>query len=275
MDYAFTLLSGAWEDTATLFGGFWSGAISFLVALVTLFILWRWLEPREMRGEVRIAVAGAASVCLVGLIVLVAHLLVFTPMRLYVDERKHVTELEKTLETARSESMARVDLTRTAIAPLGTSDAEWPFVNVHYTNSGNITATHLASNWMVAIAPAGPGISPDGIQRMQDALLALDRWPSDMAESAQRDFNPRDGKVTSIPDRKGKTSALFLKEFDGVFGANPGQAAALYIVIAFKYRDANTPENMVRVTEYCWWFQGNQLRHECGRGRTFLESLTP
>jgi len=163
------------------------------------------------------------------------------------------------------ESPARIRVTRTQPVPMAVSKAPFPAMNIYFDNDGDLPAVGYTYRWSAAFSSAYlPGTE---IAKAQDDLLAWDGWRAQVAANALSDLYRGDGKQLSIPNQENQ-AAEFIKRFDGVFSGTD----VLYLFVTFKYTDQSLPPGGLRVTEFCGWYQGNPLRHECGRNRTFVES---
>jgi hypothetical protein len=143
------------------------------------------------------------------------------------------------------------------------SGAAFPALNIYYDNAGQGVARGIVNRFGAGF---GSGqLSDDSILAEQDKLLKWDGWQSAMDRRKQYEMHPGDpGEFTSIPNMEGSLAAQFRSNWDKV-GAG---TTALYVFITFKYFD---PSGGIRVTENCFWFSGGFARHECGRGRAFIE----
>ena len=81
----------------------------------------------------------------------------------------------------------------------------------------------------------------------------------------QYEMYPGDaGEFTSIPSQEGELAELFRFNWEKI---NTG-TSVLYVFIAFKYF---VPSGEIAATENCFWISGGFARHNCGRGRSFIE----
>ena len=148
------------------------------------------------------------------------------------------------------------------------SGAPFPALNIYYDNAGSLPALAVVSRHASGFASGGY-LSDMQIMEAQDNLLACGGWQDAMAEKAGTELYQGEGQFLSIPNREGEGAENFRAQFDDVFSGTD----TLYVFIAFKYRDQSMPENVVGVTEFCGWFQGNPVRHVCGRSRSFLQQV--
>ena len=114
MDYFYRVVGGAWDDTLAVFGGPGVVFVSLLILIIFLAIVLKWLGPKEMRNELRIALAAGAATVLVASGLFVGHVLVFTPMRLYTEELDKRAALEN-VERMLSNQEDTQDATITAL----------------------------------------------------------------------------------------------------------------------------------------------------------------
>lgn len=143
------------------------------------------------------------------------------------------------------------------------SGAAFPALNIYYDNAGSGVARGVVSRFGAGF---GSGQLPDDrILEEQDNLLQWDGWQSAMDRRKQYEMHPGDpGEFTSIPNMEGSLAAQFRSNWDKVSVGT----TVLYVFITFKYFD---PSGEIGVTENCFWFSGGFARHDCGRGRTFIE----
>lgn len=143
------------------------------------------------------------------------------------------------------------------------SGAAFPALNIYYDNAGTGVARGIVSRFGAGF---GNGqLSDERILAEQDKILQWDGWQSAMDRRKQHEMHPGDpGEFTSIPNMEGTLAQQFRSNWDKVSAGT----SVLYVFITFKYFD---PSGDIGVAENCFWFSGGLARHECGRGRTFIE----
>jgi len=143
------------------------------------------------------------------------------------------------------------------------SGAAFPGINIYYDNAGAGVARGIVNRFAAGF---GNGqLTDERIIAEQDKLLQWDGWQSEMDRRKQYEIHPGDlGEFTSIPNMEGSLAADFRSNWDKVKAGT----SVLYVFITFKYFD---PSGGIGVTENCFWFSGGFARHDCGRGRTFIE----
>jgi hypothetical protein len=141
-------------------------------------------------------------------------------------------------------------------------------VNIYYDNAGGAPAHGIVNRYAAGIASGQ--LTVDKINETQDNLLNWQGWEEAVAARKQYEMYPGDpGEFTTIPPQENELAHDFRANFDNISSGK----AVLYVFIAFKFRDPSMAPNVIGVTEDCFWFSGgNFARHNCGRGRTFLES---
>lgn len=147
--------------------------------------------------------------------------------------------------------------------PASRSGAPFPALNIYYDNAGTGLATGVANRFAAGF---GQGLLSDqAMLAEQDKLLQWDGWKSAMDRRKQYEMHPGDpGEFTSIPNMEGTLAEQFRSNWDKVTAGT----IVLYVFITFKYFE---PSGGIGVTENCFWFSGGFARHDCGRGRTFVE----
>jgi hypothetical protein len=163
----------------------------------------------------------------------------------------------------RPPAQPRIRILDVAAVPMSQSGALFPALNIYYDNAGTGLATGIVSRFGAGF---GQGLlSDEGMLAEQDKLLQWDGWKSAMDRRKQNEMHPGDpGEFTSIPNMEGTLAEQFRSNWDNVAAGR----TVLYVFITFKYFD---PSGGIGVTENCFWFSGGFARHNCGRGRTFVE----
>ena len=163
----------------------------------------------------------------------------------------------------RPPSQARIRVVDVVAVPMSKSGASFPALNIYYDNAGTGLATGIVSRFAAGF---GKGLlSDEGMLAEQDKLLQWDGWKSAMDKRRQSEMHPGDlGEFTSIPNMEGTLAEQFRSNWDNVAAGT----TVLYVFITFKYFD---PSGGIGVTENCFWFSGGFARHDCGRGRSFIE----
>ena len=160
------------------------------------------------------------------------------------------------------EAPARIRILNVVAIPMSESRAPFPAITIYYDNAGGQVATGIVSRFAAGFG--GP-LSDEQCLTEQDKLLHWDGWKSAMSRRSQYEMHPGDaGELTSIPNAEGALAEQFRSNWDKV----PAGTTVLHIFIAFKYFD---PSGRVGITEDCFWFSGNFARHNCGRGRAYLQ----
>lgn len=138
---------------------------------------------------------------------------------------------------------------------------------IYYDNAGTGIARGIVSRFGAGF---GSGQLPDAsILVEQDKLLQWDGWKSEMDRRKQYEMHPGDpGEFTSIPNMDGTLAEQFRSNWDKVVAGT----TVLYVFITSKYFD---PSGEIGVSENCFWFSLGFARHDCGRGRTFIERHAP
>jgi hypothetical protein len=170
--------------------------------------------------------------------------------------------------TLNSGNSARIRILNAIVVPMEESGAAFPALNIYYDNPGPAVARGVVSRFGAGF---GGQLSDESILAEQDKLLHWDGWKPAMERRKQYELNPGDpGEFTSIPNMEGELASQFRNNLDQVKAGK----AVLYVFVTFKFID---PSGKVGVTENCFWFSGGFARHDCGRGRTFVEknSLVP
>lgn len=163
---------------------------------------------------------------------------------------------------------ARMRILEVVAVPMSASGAQFPALNIYYQNAGPLTATSIVNRFAAGF---GGALSTEAVKAEQDKLLRWDGWESAMAARQQYEMHPGDpGEFTSIPNMEGVLAEQFRTNWDKVRGGT----IVLHVFMTFKYLDQSMPKHTVGVTEDCFWFSGGFARHNCGRGRAFLEKET-
>jgi hypothetical protein len=159
-------------------------------------------------------------------------------------------------------AQARIRILNVVAIPTSASGAPFPAITIYYDNAGPGVAKGIVNHFAAGF---GGTMSEEAAIAEQDKLLQWDGWKSEMDRRGQYEMHPGDpGEFTTIPGSEGVLAQLFRDNFDKVVAAT----TVLHIFITFKYFD---PSGKIGVTEDCFWFSGNFARHDCGRGRNFLE----
>jgi hypothetical protein len=183
----------------------------------------------------------------------------------WLSPSREVSPIAPPIPSTVPQAAARIRIANVVIVPMSTSGAPFPAVSIHYDNVGTLPATGIVNHFAAGF---GGAMSDDAVRAEQDKLLKWDGWDSAMERRQQYEMYQGDaGEFTSIPSMEGVLAEQFRANFDKVAAGTK----TLYILIAFKYLDPSIPKKTVRVTEDCFWFSGNFARHNCGRGRAFLE----
>ena len=157
----------------------------------------------------------------------------------------------------------RIRIKGVLAVPMSESGAPFPVLNIYYDNAGIGVVTGIVTRFAAGI---GTGLmSDEAIVAEQDKLLRWDGWKSKMDRRKQYEMYPGDaGEFTSIPSQEGELAELFRSNWEKI---NAG-TSVLYVFIAFKYF---VPSGEIAATENCFWISGGFARHNCGRGRSFIE----
>jgi len=147
------------------------------------------------------------------------------------------------------------------------SRGPFPAITIYYDNAGKLPARAVSIRYAAGF---GTGLlTQEAMLSAQDTLLSWEGWPAELDRRARYEMHPGDpGEFTTIPNGIDGLD----KDFRANFAKVSAGTMVLYIFIAFKYRDSSMSANTLGVTEDCFWFSGNFARHNCGRGRAFLES---
>lgn len=221
----------------------WLGGIILAVAFgLMIYAFWIWESPSRWHIYLRIAtiiVAAGLYSAFVG--------------------RQIIREWQNEHP---SDSSARIRVIDVVLVPMSQSGAAFPALNIYYDNVGPRTAKGVVSRFGAGF---GGSLSDEAILAQQDNLLHWDGWKSAMDRRKQNEMHPGDpGEFTSIPNMEGVLASQFRQNLDKVSAGT----TVLYVFITFKFFD---PSGRIGVTENCFWFSGGFARHNCGRGRTFLE----
>jgi hypothetical protein len=175
--------------------------------------------------------------------------------------RKQVA-LDSSSSAVDSYSSARIRIIDALIVPMSQSGAAFPALNIYYDNAGPAVARGIVSRFGAGF---GGQLSDEAIFVEQDKLLHWEGWKSAMDRRQQYEMHPGDpGEFTSIPNMEGELASQFRQKLDQVSAGK----TVLYVFVTFKFIN---PSGRVGVTENCFWFSNGLARHDCGRGRTFLE----
>jgi len=151
------------------------------------------------------------------------------------------------------------------VVPLDKSaDAPFAGVNVYYENVGSIPVACAIHRTVLVIPPAP--LTPD---QTEAYLRAAESVPFQCVEG--NEIQPNAPKnFFSSPDRPGPEADNLTNHFADIVAGRTG----LYVVVVFKYKDRNLPDNKIRVTEFCGYFTGTvEIWHNCGRNRVHEEEL--
>ncbi len=182
---------------------------------------------------------------------------------------KSIGKRKKIAQSVPSPSIAPEMQSRVRIAQvvtIGPGVGPFPAINIYYDIVGQVPADSIANHFAVGFSPAQ--LPQERLNEIQDGLLQWAGWKDEMSSRSQHQLFPGDaGDFTTIPSMEGPLADDFRKSWDDVASGK----TVLYVFIAFKYRDKTMPPGKNGVTEDCFWFSGNFARHNCGRGRAFIE----
>jgi hypothetical protein len=176
---------------------------------------------------------------------------------------------KKTAPSVPSPSIAPEMQSRLRIAQvvtIGPGLGPFPAVNIYYDIVGKVPADSIANHFAVGFSSAQ--LPLERLYEIQDGLLHWVGWNDEMSARSQHQLFPGDvGDFTTIPSMEGQLADDFRRSWNDVASGK----TVLYVFIAFKYHDKTMSPGKNGVTEDCFWFSGNFARHNCGRGRAFVE----
>jgi hypothetical protein len=150
----------------------------------------------------------------------------------------------------------------------GENSPQWPVINIYYDNAGTVVIRGVVVRYTGTITNLE--LSDEFLTKEQDRILGWEGWIRSVQAKSGREIYPGDsGDFTTIPPEENGLANDFREKFDDIAAGR----ARLYVMIAFKYKNAGSTSGQFNVTEECFWFSGgNWVRHNCGRSRTFTES---
>ena len=227
----------------------WLGGVVLTIAFALMaYAFWIWERTARWHRLLRLGT----------IIVMAVLYLLFTGKQIV----KEWSSGHPSAQVKPPSALARVRVLDVIAVPMSRSGAPFPGINIFYDNAGTGTATGIVSRFAAGF---GGALSDKDVIAAQDELLHWEGWKSAMNRRRQYEMHPGDpGEFTTIPNMEGPLA----EEFRTSFGKVAEGKTVLHVFITFKYFD---PSGAIGVTEDCFWFSGGFARHNCGRGRTFLE----
>ena len=161
---------------------------------------------------------------------------------------------------------SRLAITSIEVVPADKGNLGFPYINVYFTNHGSISLSGYA--YSTHSFDTDAVLNQEQANRLQDDVLARLKGN----ELNQIEVYPHDPiRLFTVPDRKGPDADIFTKTIKDVLE----RRAALYFLVAFRYRDRNMPKGVSGITEACSaWGSDLVMRHDCGRNRSFIDDTS-
>lgn len=137
------------------------------------------------------------------------------------------------------------------------------FLNINYQDGGDAPATgieHGAKTFDTNIPPPAEHV----LAKQDEVLKRLVSSGVTDAGEMEPASSGDSGAFFSVPQPDDPVAEIFARALD----SDPHNTR-IYLIVAFRYRDAALPINKMRVTEYCGFFWDGS-EHMCGRRRNFV-----
>jgi hypothetical protein len=169
--------------------------------------------------------------------------------------------------TAYTPEGAHINVFEIQVVPPTAYKTKFPYINIGYENTGKLPA--LSTRYAYTIWWSAVPLGYAEAEAQQDRLLkGVAR-----ITGFKREMYAGDKVYFALPDA-GTPEAKLLPSMVPLVAAGK---MFMYLFFGFEYRDRNTPDSNVIITEHCVYFFGDwQVIHGgCGRERTFLMEIKP